>query len=599
MRDVSDLRTFIREHAESIIDSWGARMAEIGGPPAELADREAAAWLRALRAIADEPHTVAEAHKALSQAAMHAGLTGAEAAEAYAALREAVLGTIVRELRQRPAELSALVIAASRRMDEGLRWLYEESQAAANGLAVLRAPYRSLVENASDIVLSLDGDGCLAYVNPQLTEVTGFSAEELIGQHFSFLLTPDTSVQADADLQRARAGDADTEAYEVDVRVKGSERAVPMELVGITLRQYGEFAGRLLIGRDITKRRRAAEQLRRQNRQLLALNAVSEALGASLELHESLGAAVDQVARLLETDYAGVFLLGGEAHALNLTFQRGASVPGGAVEAESTSRDLTGAAIASGEPLFVDDISADPALAPPAARNEGLRATGVVPLKARERPLGVLILGYRSDRRFSAGDKYLLELVGRQIGVAVENAMLYDQARQAAVTDSLTKLYDHGELWRRLEAEAERSRRYRRSLAFLLADLDDLKYINDSFGHMVGDAVLKRVAQVLTDSIRAADIAARYGGDEFAVVLPETNLQRAQTVAERILNAVASEPFILEGGVKGPRVTMSIGVAGSSGDLGAAELVHAADKAVYRAKARGGNEVVADEGRPG
>lgn len=593
---MGDLRAFLREHANAIVDSWGARLAETGGPPAELADREAAAWLRALHAIADEPAAAADAHKALSKGAMEAGLTGAEVAQAYSALREAVLSTIVAERGDQPEELKALVTAATRRMDEGLRWLYEESHEAANGLAMLRAPYRRLIENASDLIISLDSDGCLAYVNPKLTEATGFSVDEAIGQHFSFLLTPDSAVQAAADFERARSGEPPAEAFEVDLRVKGSEATVPVEVAGIALREYGQFAGVLLIGRDITKRRRAAEQLQRQNRQLVALNAVSEAIGTSLELHESLGAAVDQVARLLETDYAGVFLLGGEAHALNLTFQRGASVPGGAVEAQGPTRDLTGAAIASGEPLFVDDISADPALAPPAARNEGLRATGVVPLSARERPLGVLILGYRTDRRFSEGDKHLLELVGRQIGVAVENAMLYDQARKAAVSDSLTGLYDHGELWRRLEAEAERSRRYRRSLAFMLADLDDLKYINDSFGHMVGDAVLERVAQVLTDSIRAADIAARYGGDEFAVVLPETNLQRAATVAKRILHAVASDPFSLEGGAEGPRVTMSIGVAASSGDLGAAELVHAADKAVYRAKARGGNEVVGHEG---
>ncbi|MFQ6131648.1 MAG: diguanylate cyclase [Armatimonadota bacterium] len=595
MRVVGDLRAFLREHAESIVDSWGARLAEIGGPLAELADREAGAWLAALQAIADEPAAAADAHKALSKGAMQAGLTGAETGQAYSALREAVLTTIVREAAEDAEALSALVAAASRQMDEGVRWLYEESQTAADGLSVLRAPYRRLIENASDVIISLDAEGCIAYVNPKLIAVTGFSMDELIGQHFSFLLTPESAARADADFERARSGDRGTEAYEVDIVVKGSEACVPVELAGIALHEYGEFAGRLLIGRDITKRRQAADQLQRQNRQLMALNAVSEAIAGSLELHESLGAAVDQVARLLETDYAGVFLLGGEAHALNLTFQRGASTPGGAVEAHSPSRDLTGAAIASGEPLFVDDISADPALAPPAARNEGLRATGVVPLKARERPLGVLILGYRGERRFADGDKQLLGLVGRQIGVAVENAMLFDQARRAAVTDSLTGLYDHGEVWRRLEAEAERSRRYRRALAFMLADLDDLKHINDSFGHIVGDAVLKRVSQVLTDSIRAADTAARYGGDEFAVILPETNVQRAQTVAERILSAVGSDLFTLEGGAKGPRVTMSVGVAASNGNMGAAELVHAADKAVYRAKARGGNVVVAYE----
>ncbi len=595
-RKLDQLSVFLQEHSDAIVEEWGSHLATLGGALAEMADREAGSWLSALRTIAEDAGAAADAHKALSRAAMSAGLTGEEAALAYSSLRDAVLTVIVEGCQSEPARLGALVLAASHRLDKGLQWLYEEAHEAANGVAALRAPYRRLIEDSGDVIISVESDARIAYVNPRFSELTGTERGEVIGQHLSLFLTPETAVRADDSFQMAQEDGPPRDTFEVALRVKGSDQVVPLEVAGITLREHERFAGRLLVGRDITARRQVAEQLRRQNRQLAAINAVAEAIGGALELKQSMGSAVDQVARLLEVDYAGAFLVGGEAQQLNLVFQRGSATTSRLANSVVASADLTGAAIAAAEPLFMDDVRLNPDLVPAVVRDEGLRGLGVVPLKARRRPLGVLVLGYRSERRFDDGDKQLLEVIGRQIGVAMESAMLYERARRAAVTDSLTGLYDHGELWRRLEAEAARCRRYQRSLAFLLADMDDLKRVNDTFGHMTGDRVLKRVAQILTESVRSTDAAARYGGDEFAIVLPETDLERAQTVATRILRAVRQEPFRLEDGGDGPRVTVSIGVASSGGNIGAPELVQAADKAVYRAKGQGGDTMVAHGG---
>jgi diguanylate cyclase (GGDEF)-like protein len=217
--------------------------------------------------------------------------------------------------------------------------------------------------------------------------------------------------------------------------------------------------------------------------------------------------------------------------------------------------------------------------------------SAIVPLRGRQELQGVLVLGHRSAQAFTESEIRLLGVIGGQIGGALDNAALYDAAKRAAVTDSLTGLFDHGELWRRLEAEAERSKRYSRDLSFVIADLDNLKSINDTHGHMAGDAVLRGVAGILTATVRAADVAARYAGDEFALILPETPLERARMAAERIRANVASRPFPVPGSGGVARATMTLGVAASRGRKSAAELVQEADKALYRAKAHGGNAV--------
>ncbi|MFQ6098858.1 MAG: GGDEF domain-containing protein, partial [Armatimonadota bacterium] len=140
--------------------------------------------------------------------------------------------------------------------------------------------------------------------------------------------------------------------------------------------------------------------------------------------------------------------------------------------------------------------------------------------------------------------------------------------------------------------ETERCRRYGRRLAFMYVDLDNLKAINDTHGHIVGDAVLKGIARILNQSVRAGDTAARYGGDEFAIILPEASLQDAAAAAERIRKTVAETTFRAPGVESAARATLSIGVAAWRPEMqDAAGLVHAADLAQYQAKARGGNTV--------
>jgi diguanylate cyclase (GGDEF)-like protein len=166
-------------------------------------------------------------------------------------------------------------------------------------------------------------------------------------------------------------------------------------------------------------------------------------------------------------------------------------------------------------------------------------------------------------------------------GTLLDNAQLFDQVSRLAASDSLTGLANHRRLLEVLESEIQRSKRTGRSFALLLFDLDGLKKINDKYGHLTGSRAIKRLGVALRSSSRAIDTPARYGGDEFAVVLPEAGEQEAKQAAQRICEALASDG-------QSPVVTASVGVSVYPTDGTSIEkLLGAADRALYGMKGRG------------
>lgn len=184
-------------------------------------------------------------------------------------------------------------------------------------------------------------------------------------------------------------------------------------------------------------------------------------------------------------------------------------------------------------------------------------------------------------------------VLGGIIGLLVlENLRLRRRLKEETVRDALTGLYNRKYLYQRLEEETIRAQRYGTPLAFVMLDLDDFKRCNDSYGHLAGDMVLKKVAQGLLGSVRSVDIAGRFGGEEFAVILPQTGMQPALLVAERLREAIAQTAVLEqpEGGTL--RLTVSVGVAvypDSANSSG--ELIEEADQALYASKALGKNRV--------
>jgi len=181
------------------------------------------------------------------------------------------------------------------------------------------------------------------------------------------------------------------------------------------------------------------------------------------------------------------------------------------------------------------------------------------------------------------------------LGVAVILAKLMEEHRhisQIAVHDTLTGLFNHAFIVSEIGREIERAHRYGRAMSLLMIDIDHFKQYNDTYGHQQGDVVLREVAYILKSQVRVSDTVGRYGGEEFAIVLPETNLAQAKIAAERLRNAVPSHTSKHKGIMR--PIYISVGVATCTpGTRSAANLIEQADRALYEAKRRGRNQVVA------
>jgi diguanylate cyclase (GGDEF)-like protein len=219
----------------------------------------------------------------------------------------------------------------------------------------------------------------------------------------------------------------------------------------------------------------------------------------------------------------------------------------------------------------------------------------------KEKPLA-LELGLSSDGEtllalfpppggFEKDTKTLAEWLASQAAVALDNARLHDIVQRQATTDDLTSLVNRRRFLEALEAEIERARRFGSALTVVLADLDNFKWVNDAFGHHAGDIVLRTFADLVRSHIRDVDTPGRIGGEEFAILLPETDRSGAESVAERMRESLSAVPIPISDD-HSVRVTSSFGVAELTEDQSGDDFLRAADAALYRAKAEGKNRVV-------
>jgi diguanylate cyclase (GGDEF)-like protein len=240
---------------------------------------------------------------------------------------------------------------------------------------------------------------------------------------------------------------------------------------------------------------------------------------------------------------------------------------------------------------------------PSFAHHRELReAAYMAPLLNLDKLIGLVVVGPKGDDpRFPAEEVELLGLLSHHVATVLENARLFE----SATIESLTGLLRREAILEQLERELERAVRYRRPLTVGLADLDFFKEVNDHHGHLTGDSLLKRIAQAMATEIRATDFIGRYGGEEFLLILPETDLEGARTVAEKIRLRVESTRIATEDGHR-LGVTVSVGLAGlrhplrqeSTPTPSVRELLAAADRALYQAKRAGRNRVCAPQPIP-
>jgi two-component system cell cycle response regulator len=205
--------------------------------------------------------------------------------------------------------------------------------------------------------------------------------------------------------------------------------------------------------------------------------------------------------------------------------------------------------------------------------------------------IGTFVLASRMRGRFCKKTREMLGVITNQVAVSIENAKMYKQMEEMATTDGLTGLPNHRTFQSRTGEMLHRAERNRKPLAVVLTDIDKFKSVNDTYGHPIGDVVLKRVAKVLEAQARKVDLVARYGGEEFVMVLEDTDARGARLFCERARQEVAAQLMSSEKGSF--RVTISLGISSYPTDgREKKELVDRADQALYAAKGSGRNRTV-------
>jgi diguanylate cyclase (GGDEF)-like protein len=242
-------------------------------------------------------------------------------------------------------------------------------------------------------------------------------------------------------------------------------------------------------------------------------------------------------------------------------------------------------------PDFIQYINKYYRFSPEEPRNNNIRSLIIFPILDDElRCRGLFSIESNQPNQFHEELEQILSTLIDNASVAFTRALLYKKMEKLATTDGLTELNNHRQFQELLAQELERSRRYNRTVSLLLMDIDHFKSFNDTYGHPVGDLVLKEISSCIRQSIRSNDIPARYGGEEFTVILPETVDKGCITIAERIRESI--EKHVIHSLDRQLKVTVSIGCASfNAKKISQKELIDRADKALYYSKEHGRNKV--------
>jgi diguanylate cyclase (GGDEF)-like protein len=251
-----------------------------------------------------------------------------------------------------------------------------------------------------------------------------------------------------------------------------------------------------------------------------------------------------------------------------------------------------------GEALLVSDIDSDPRFKFPAKTGRYKTKSFIsLPLKMDSQVIGVMNVTDKlaEIKVFTEEDLKYLTLVAHQTVTQIENIRLCEKLASLAITDALTNLFNHRYFQEELNTEILRAQRYKHALSMMIFDIDFFKTYNDRYGHLEGDRVIKQVAALIKQNVRQVDMVCRYGGDEFVVILPFTNLKGARFVAEKIRQSVEEQDLFNKETRKVIRATLSGGIATYREGMTKDELIAAADRALYRAKAEGRNKIYITE----
>jgi len=310
-------------------------------------------------------------------------------------------------------------------------------------------------------------------------------------------------------------------------------------------------------------------------------------------------AILTQFTELLQAERGSLWLFDESSNELTIKAARGIPVNADEIGSIRMGEGIAGSVLNAGEPLLGTIDALGRAALP--ERKYKTRSFISYPISIGARKIGLLnVADKRGGGAYDASDLELVDLIAPQIALALERAVWQHRANQfqlMSITDPLTGLHNRRYLEARLSEELNRSKRYDVPMSFMMIDIDDFKLYNDRNGHQAGDRALEITAQCLRSTLRKEDVASRYGGEEFSILLPQTNLNEAGMIADRLRRTIINARF--PHGETQPlgSVTVSIGLSSLSPSLNSVEaIIRAADRALYYAKSHGRNRAYAYHG---
>jgi len=335
----------------------------------------------------------------------------------------------------------------------------------------------------------------------------------------------------------------------------------------------------------------ANEQLHQRHEETSILYEVSSVISQTLKMEELLAEVLKTIARLelFAVDKGGIFIIEGDR--MRMIANVGHSDAFLQLHKDMKVGDCLCGSVAKTGEIIVCTNSAHDARHTIVLPGTPPHGHLVVPLKTKDRVEGVLDLYIPVDAVIDDSKIRLMQSIGNQLGIAIQNARLYEATISLSLHDSLTGLWNHEEIHRILEQELARAEREGTSVAVIMADLDHFKKVNDSYGHIAGDTVLRVTAESMRSLVRPYDAVGRYGGEEFLIVLPGCDAKHVAAVAERFRKRIGGERINTQEGMIPITVSMGVAASDKAKRRNMNTLVRAADSALYRAKENGRNRV--------
>jgi len=440
-----------------------------------------------------------------------------------------------------------------------------------------------LVDNMSDGVVVLDDDGTVVDLNQAAIDVTRYQGPNPIGMTiwdmYHDWLPIIGKLRDQTDLQVELELPTDPSRY-LDVKIDsiGDSREASQ--------------GQVITIRDVTTRKLIEIDEKEQRQFSEALANIAAVMNSSLNLDEVFEKILDNVGKVVPHDTSNIALID-EKGILRFKKVKGYEKYGTrelVLGIECLVKDIPNMQkmAVSGTPAINPNTDADPDWRRDMPGASWIKSYIGAPIVSRGKLLGFLNLDAATPNFFKNEHLHRLHAFANQAAVAIQNAQLYEEMEQLAITDSLTGLYNRRFFYAFAENEIERSKRYHKDLSMIMMDIDHFKNVNDRFGHQVGDQVLENVAKICLSILRKVDVMCRFGGEEFLVLLPETERKEAENAADRMCRAISDSKVISEGSEV--KITVSIGVAQLDKDHDSLDkLILLTDKALYAAKDAGRN----------